>query len=169
MRDARGDAGTIKLGPEAQAETVSPRLVWRSATLQKKLITSTSCGARFEPKRTNMKRGSTWGWQKNPFADTRELNGLKVLMILLTNFDAHSGNNRIIYVDTPGVTKSVITSRILALLRLSGHEVKWLTQVKAPLRSQLNINQHLPTGQWFTGNGRLKGSRRVFREGCFGC
>jgi hypothetical protein len=49
-----------------------------------------------------MKRGSTWGWQKNPFADTRELNGLKVLMILLNNFDAHSGNNRIIYVDAPG-------------------------------------------------------------------
>src|SRR5215212_6311599 len=59
-------------------------------------------GARFEPKRPNMKRGSTWGWQKNQFADTRELNGLKVLMILLNNFDAHSGNNRTIYVDTQG-------------------------------------------------------------------
>jgi hypothetical protein len=48
-----------------------------------------------------MKRGSTWGWQKNPFENTRELSGLKVLMILLNNFDAHAGNNRIIFADGP--------------------------------------------------------------------
>jgi hypothetical protein len=58
-------------------------------------------GARFEPKRSAMKRGSTWNWQKNPFEDTRELSGLKVLMILLNNFDARPENNRIIYVDGP--------------------------------------------------------------------
>src|SRR5688572_22504238 len=28
VRDARGDLWTVKLGPEAQAETVSTRLVW---------------------------------------------------------------------------------------------------------------------------------------------
>jgi hypothetical protein len=48
-----------------------------------------------------MKRGSTWSWQKNPFESTRELSGLKVLMILLNNFDARPENNRIIYVDAP--------------------------------------------------------------------
>jgi hypothetical protein len=53
-----------------------------------------------------MKRGPTWGWQKNPFEGTRQLNGLKILMILLNNFDAHSGNNRIIYMDGPRGTQA---------------------------------------------------------------
>ena len=122
VRDASGDLWTIKLGPEAQAETVSTRLVWavgyfaeeayyfdevavdnlpRLSRGQDYIAGNIVRGARFEPKRPGMKRGSTWGWQKNPFEDTRELNGLKTLMILLNNFDAHSGNNRIIYVDSP--------------------------------------------------------------------
>src|SRR5215211_6274977 len=121
VRDARGDAWTIKLGPEAQAETVSTRLVWavgyfaeeayyfdevsvdnlpRLSRGQDYVAGNIVRGARFEPKRPDMKRGSTWGWQKNPFEDTRELSGLKILMILLNNFDAHAGNNRIIYVDS---------------------------------------------------------------------
>ena len=122
VRDARGDLWTVKLGPEAQAETVSTRLVWavgyfaeeayyfdevtvdnlpRLSRGQDYIAGNIVRGTRFEPKRPGMKRGSTWGWQKNPFEDTRELNGLKILMILLNNFDAHSGNNRIIYVDSP--------------------------------------------------------------------
>jgi hypothetical protein len=48
-----------------------------------------------------MGRGPTWDWRKNPFEDSRELSGLKVLMILLNNFDARAENNRIIYVDGP--------------------------------------------------------------------
>jgi hypothetical protein len=119
VRDARGDVWTIKLGPEAQAETVSTRLVWavgyfaeeayyfdevrvdnlpRLSRGQDYIAGNIVRGVRFEPRRPGMKRGSTWGWQKNPFEDTRELSGLKVLMILLNNFDAHSGNNRIVYV-----------------------------------------------------------------------
>jgi len=122
VNDGNGVEWTIKLGPEAQAETVSTRLVWavgyfaeeayyfdevridklpRLSRGQDYVVGDTVRGARFEPKRPNMERGSTWGWQKNPFADTRELSGLKVLMILLNNFDAHAGNNRIIYVGGP--------------------------------------------------------------------
>jgi hypothetical protein len=119
VRDARGDEWTVKLGPEAQAETVSTRLVWavgyfaeeayyfdevridglrRLSRGQEFVSGNIVRGARFEPERSNMKSGSSWDWQKNPFKDTRELNGLKVLMVLLNNFDARSGNNRIIYV-----------------------------------------------------------------------
>lgn len=121
VRDARGDLWTIKLGPEAQAETVSTRLVWAVGYFAEEayyfdevrvdnlprlsrgleyIVGDTVRGARFEPKRRNMKRGSTWDWQKNPFKNSRELSGLKVLIILLNNFDAHSGNNRIIYVSS---------------------------------------------------------------------
>jgi hypothetical protein len=122
VRDARGDEWTVKLGPEAQAETVCTRLVWAVGyfaeeayyfdevrvdglpTLsrgQDYVTGGIVHGARFEPERRTMVSGSTWDWRKNPFAGTRELSGLKVLMILLNNFDAHSGNNRIIHVNGP--------------------------------------------------------------------
>lgn len=120
VNDGRGVEWTVKLGPEAQAETVSTRLVWavgyfaeeayyfdearidnlpRLSRGQNYVAGDTVRGARFEPKRTNLKRGKNWSWHNNPFENTRELSGLKVLMILLNNFDAHSGNNRIIYAD----------------------------------------------------------------------
>jgi len=122
VRDARGDEWTVKLGPEAQAETVSTRLVWavgyfaeeayyfeevridrlpRLSRGQDYVSGDSVRGVRFEPSRPGMKRGASWGWQKNPFESTRELNGLKVLMILLNNFDARPENNRIIYVSVP--------------------------------------------------------------------
>ena len=122
VRDARRDEWTVKLGPEAQAETVSTRLVWAvgyfaeesyyfddvpikglpALSRGRDYVTGEIVhGARFEPERSTMISGSRWDWGKCPFDDTRELSGLKVLMILLNNFDAHSGNNRIIYVDGP--------------------------------------------------------------------
>jgi hypothetical protein len=127
VRDARGQEWTVKLGPEAQAETVSTRLVWAVGYFAEEayyfdevrvhnlprlsrgrdfVAGDTVQGARFEPKRSSMKRGSTWSWQNNPFKNTRELSGLKVLMILLNNFDAHSGNNRIIHVNGPRGTEA---------------------------------------------------------------
>lgn len=120
VRDARGDEWTVKLGPEAQAETVSTRLVWAVGYFAEEAYYFDAVpinglptlsrgrdhvtgevvhGARFEPERATMISGSTWDWRKNPFDDTRELSGLKVLMILLNNFDARSANNRIIYVN----------------------------------------------------------------------
>ena len=122
VRDARGDEWTVKLGREAQSETVSTRLVWavgyfaeeayyfdevriaglpRLSRGQEYVSGNIVRGARFEPERPNMKRGANWSWHKNPFENTRELSGLKVLMILLNNFDARSGNNRIIYANGP--------------------------------------------------------------------
>jgi len=127
VKDARGDEWTVKLGPEAQAETVSTRIVWAVGYFaeeayyfdevridgmpllsrgQEFVSGNIVRGARFEPERPNMKSGSTWDWRKNPFKDTRELNGLKVLMILLNNFDAHSGNNGIINVTGPRATEA---------------------------------------------------------------
>lgn len=122
VRDARGVEWTVKLGPEAQAETVSTRLVWAVGYFAEEAYYFDEVridrmpklsrgqdyvngdivrGARFEPDRPGMKRGSTWSWHNNPFEGTRELSGLKVLMILLNNFDARSENNRVIYADGP--------------------------------------------------------------------
>ncbi len=115
VRDARGVKWVVKLGEEAQAETVATRLVWapgyfaeeayyfpraRIRNLPKlsrgqKFVEGNSIvrGARFEPRRSHLKRGEKWDWDKNPFAGTRELDGLKVIMILLNNFDARAENN----------------------------------------------------------------------------
>lgn len=122
VRDARGESWSVKLGPEAQAETVSTRLVWAVGYFAEEAYYADEVrienlprlsrgrdyvfgdvvrGARFEPRRETVKRGSTWDWRDNPFEDTRELSGLKVLMILLNNFDARAANNRIIHVDGP--------------------------------------------------------------------
>lgn len=119
VRDARGDVWKVKLGPEAQAETVSTRLVWAVGYFAEEAYYFDEArienlprlsrgmdyvagdvvrGARFEPNRKHMKSGSNWDWRNNPFDDTRELNGLKVLMILLNNFDARAANNRVIHV-----------------------------------------------------------------------
>src|SRR5215210_3723846 len=122
VRDSRGVTWTVKLGEEAQAETVATRLVWavgyfaeeayyfdevrieklpRLSRGREYVAGNIVRGARFEPEREELKRGPTWGWHKNPFEETRELSGLKVLMILLNNYDAREANNKVIYADAP--------------------------------------------------------------------
>jgi hypothetical protein len=119
VKDARGIKWIVKLGPEAQSETVSRRLVWAAGyfveeayyfdrvkivglpklSRSRKYVEGQSIvlGAQFEPRRNSVTRGPQWGWNKNPFAQTRELNGLKVMMVLLNNYDARAANNRILY------------------------------------------------------------------------
>ena len=124
VRDARGVEWSVKLGEEAQAETVSTRLLWavgyfteeayyfdevRVEKLPRRLSRGREYvsgdvvrGARFEPKRENVKEGPEWSWRDSPFEGSREMSGLKVLMILLNNFDARKGNNHILYTETEG-------------------------------------------------------------------
>ena len=123
VKDARGVSWTVKLGVEAQAETVATRLVWamgyfadESYYLDRAEINNLPRlskgqefvengrvvrGARFEPKRPEAVRGEIWDWLKNPFVGTREFDGLKVLMVLLANYDTRLENNRIIYQKNP--------------------------------------------------------------------
>ncbi len=117
VEDARGAKWRVKLGPEAQAETAATRLVWaagynaeesyyfnraRIDGLQKlsrgqKYVQGDSViGARFEPRRKNVERGKQWDWNKNPFKNTRELNGLKAMMVMLNNWDTFKKNNRVL-------------------------------------------------------------------------
>jgi hypothetical protein len=121
VKDARDVEWSVKLGEEAQAETVATRLVWAvgyfaeeayyfdQATIENLPRLSRGRdyvaeggivrGARFEPKRKHLTKGPNWDWQNNPFEGKRELSGLKVLMVLLNNFDAREENNRIFYAE----------------------------------------------------------------------
>jgi hypothetical protein len=118
VKDSRGVTWVVKLGVEAQAETVATRLAWAMgyfaeesyyfdrAEIQNLPRLSRGQeyvegkggvrGVRFEPRREHVARGTTWDWLKNPFVGTRELDGLKVLMVLLANYDTRLDNNRIL-------------------------------------------------------------------------
>jgi hypothetical protein len=117
VKDARGVTWTVKLGEEAQSETVATRLVWSVGYFAEEayyfdevkienlpklsrgrdFVTDDGVviGARFEPEREHLVEGAAWDWNDNPFQGTRHLSGLKVLMILLNNFDARKENNKV--------------------------------------------------------------------------
>jgi len=123
VTDARGVTWVVKVGPEAQAETVATRLVWAVGYFadeayymdraEIKNLPKLSRGqefiengsvvrsARFEPKRKDVRRGANWDWEANPFVNTRELDGLKVLMVLLANYDTSIRNNKILTTKNP--------------------------------------------------------------------
>lgn len=124
VRDARGTTWTVKLGEEAQTETVATRLVWSvgyfaeeayyfdqvmidnlpKLSRGREYVTEAGIvvGARFEPEREHLEQGSSWDWADNPFEGTRQLSGLKVLMILLNNFDARKENNTVFLTSDQG-------------------------------------------------------------------
>jgi hypothetical protein len=111
------------MGVEAQAETVSTRLMWAMGYFAEETYYldrfevknlprlsrgqefvengSIVRGARFEPKRKGVTRGAIWDWLKNPFVGSRELDGLKVIMVLLANYDTRLENNHILYEKNP--------------------------------------------------------------------
>ena len=118
VEDARGTKWRVKLGPEAQAETAATRLVWaagynaeesyylsraqidgmKKLSRGQKFVQGDSVvGARFEPRRKDVERGPEWSWRKNPYKGTRELNGLKTMMVVLGNWDVFKKNNRVLH------------------------------------------------------------------------
>lgn len=56
--------------------------------------------ARFERRPPEISRGGHWDLHDNPFAGSRELSGLKILVMLLNNWDARIGNTSILRVPT---------------------------------------------------------------------
>lgn len=123
VKDSRGVTWVVKLGEEAAAETVATRLVWAVGYFAEEayyfdritvkdlpklsrgnqFVTGEVVqGVRLEPRRSHVHRGPRWDWENNRFAGTRELDGLKVIMVLLNNYDIRPENNRIFYVNNRG-------------------------------------------------------------------
>jgi hypothetical protein len=120
VRDAAGVKWKVKLGLEARPETVATRLMWavgfitnenyflRETTVQQMprqlergqhLVgrDGTIEAARLQRPLQGKKVGN-WDWKHNPFVGSREFNGLRVMMALLSNWDLRKVNNAI-YVD----------------------------------------------------------------------
>ena len=116
VTDQNGVKWKVKLGVEARPETVASRLVWAAgyfanedyfmpvlrvremARLQRgrKYVTPDGIVYNVRLKRHAAgKKLGTWQWASDPFTGTRELNGLRVLMALINNWDLKDANNAV--------------------------------------------------------------------------
>ncbi len=111
VRDVRGREWVAKVSKEAQSETAAVRLVWAAGYVTEinylvPRVTIPGKGTfenvRFEARPKNLKRLDEWSWKQNPFKGTRELEGLKVLMVMLNNWDLKDANNVVIYAPGAG-------------------------------------------------------------------
>ena len=111
VKDAQGRVWVAKLGKEAQSETAAVRLVWAVGFVSEinylvPRLTIDGKGTfenvRLEARPDNVDRFDEWTWENNPFTGKRELQGLKVLMALMENWDLKDANNRILVVQRGG-------------------------------------------------------------------
>jgi hypothetical protein len=112
VRDGRGRRWRVKWGDEVRSENFAVRLAWAcgyfaettyfvpsgtidgSQGLQRaKNCIADDCrftDARFElddPATRKLFEEHSWAWNDNPFVGTRELNGLKIIVMLLSDWD----------------------------------------------------------------------------------
>jgi hypothetical protein len=111
VRDGAGRVWVAKLSKEAQPETAATRLLWAigyktevcylvpEVTIEGK---GTFRDVKFEARPDGVTRLDNWMWATNPFAGSREFQGLKVLMVLLGNWDIKDTNNKILHVRNAG-------------------------------------------------------------------
>lgn len=113
VRDAKGNEWIAKIGKEAQTDTAANRLLWALGyeTEIAYLIPKTKIegkgefeNVRLEARPASVKRAGNWMWENNPFQNTPEFRGLKILMVLINNWDMKDDNNEILAVrgDTTG-------------------------------------------------------------------
>lgn len=139
VEDERDRRWVVKFGPEARPETVATRIVWavgyhtdQDYFVKRVRIAGYGDDAvsdvRFERDNDGFKKVERWSWDSNPFVRTRELDGLKVLMALLNNFDLKTLNNKIV---RPSKMKGGEPTRL----------IYYVSDLGATLGS---------TGKWFT-------------------
>jgi hypothetical protein len=110
-RDAAGATWSVKWGPEVKAETFASRLAWAAGYYVEPVYyvprgrmrgvkdpgragkhidkAGNFREARFELMDPSKRYLQTvgWTWENNPFAGTRQLNGLKIIVMLTSNWD----------------------------------------------------------------------------------
>jgi hypothetical protein len=117
-KDANGTKWKVKLGAEARPETVATRLLWAVGYFADEdyfvpraqltdvppklrrlrgLISNDSIvtNVRFEREDKSEKKEERWSWKHNPFAASKEWNGLRVMMAVLNNWDLKDENNTV--------------------------------------------------------------------------
>ena len=117
VKDAQGTHWRIKLGEESQPEVAAARLLWAAGYYVdqdyyfdeikveglpklhrgQNYVSADGVvrGARLKLKSKEYKKVGNWSWSKNPFVGTKELNGMRVMMALVNNWDVSTINNSI--------------------------------------------------------------------------
>ena len=110
VRDARGSMWSVKWGDEVKAEIFASRLAWAAGyfTLPTYFVESgriervTNPGragdqlasdgsfttARFQAWEPNLLKGRNWAWNYNPFLGSKPLQGLKIIVMVTSNWDS---------------------------------------------------------------------------------
>lgn len=119
VRDGDGKHWRAKLGVEAQAETAATRIIWaigytanetyffpdlKVEDLPQRLKRGQGHigpggnvhDVRLQSRPYHDKKAGNWEWRKNPFYGTREFNGLRVVMALISNWDLKTENNAVV-------------------------------------------------------------------------
>jgi hypothetical protein len=108
IRDGSGRVWVAKLGREAQPETAAVRLLWGIGYVTEvnylvPKITIPGRGThenvRLEARPDNIDRLIEWKWEDNPFVGTRELRGLRMMMVFMNNWDVLDLQNKVLHVD----------------------------------------------------------------------
>lgn len=111
IKDAAGRTWVAKLGREAQPETVTVRLLWAlgyKTEINYLVPTITIPGkgtfknVRLEARPDDVDRLDEWKWKDNPFNGTRQLQGLKMMMVFFNNWDVLDLQNQVLEVDGRG-------------------------------------------------------------------
>ena len=116
IKDGAGRTWVAKLGREAKPETAAVRLLHGigykteinylvpSITIPGK---GTFQNVRLEARPDDVKRLEEWKWKSNPFVGTKELQGLKMMMIFMSNWDAIDLQNKVI--DVGGTNEYIVS------------------------------------------------------------
>lgn len=118
IKDAKGRVWVAKPGKEAQSETAAVRLIWALGYKSEinylvPTITiptrGTFTNVRLEARPDEIDRLDEWKWKDNPFVDTQQLKGLKIMMALINNWDLKDENNKILRVEGTRVDNYIIS------------------------------------------------------------
>jgi hypothetical protein len=105
VKDAKGNEWIAKIGKEAQTDTAANRLLWALGyeTEIAYLVPHAKIegkgefdNVRLEARPASVKRAGNWMWENNPFMNAPEFRGLKILMVMLNNWDMKDDNNEIL-------------------------------------------------------------------------
>ena len=120
VRDENGVRWKVKMGHEARPETVASRFIWAVgySTNEDYFLPElhvegmpehlhrgrqfigpqgTAHNVRLKRYLDGEKKVGIWKWGDNPFSSTKELNGLRVMMALINNWDSKDINNAIYF------------------------------------------------------------------------
>lgn len=147
VRDADGVKWKMKLGAEARPEPVAARFVWavgyhtdEDYFLEEAQVTGLPehlhrGGDKIErggimravrlKRQQNEKKVGGWNWRDNRFVGTRELDGLRVMMAMIDNWDLKDVNNAVRDLKGPGgaVEREFLVSDLGASFGTTGRKI----------------------------------------------